>query len=298
MSLLEDIIYSERRWNEEFEEYEQAAHKIDTDIGAVVGQIVGYVNNINAIKRDLEINIRYIYNFLKDFGNPEALPNYTSFKPEYIPEYHPAPYKLTQNTMRYSNDSSIPSSGLKQGLKVAGNTLLYTGSKFSKKTLSDYHTDIINSKGKEKTEQDNDIHAREEILDTFKLKLEIAKCYHDIISLVKETVDRVIITEIPGIKAFLYAQGVWDAVSSDRLPSTAKPAPIKRFLRSQAYSRHVNFIKNTNDFYTLFVRYYQNDYLTQLFNEENLSSVTSDLNKFTNHKTSLKSNSVFGGQNG
>lgn len=296
MGKLQEIKDLEKRWYNEYNNYLKDAETIENEIIKIDIEIKKLVESINIRKLHLEPYMYAIHEFLRGIGNVAPVPDYKKHKPEYIPPYSSPAYIDTLNPKEYMNDSTLPDNRLKEELKIAGNELTHFFSgKYSTRIIKKAIENATVNKNNEKAKCNNDIGKRKDTLNAYKLKFEITTLYHDIIAEVSNTTERVILSEIPGIKAFLYAQGVKNAIHSGKLPSESRPVPLRRFMRTQAYKKHVNFVMNTQDFYTLFINYYQNDYLTQLLEFSNTGKVLDDKNEFINKKDIIKANVVFGG---
>ncbi len=296
--LLDDIVELEKTWDREYCNYCSEAEKIDCQIATISGKILTYISTINALKRELEINVEKINTFLSKLGNVGPVPDYKVFKPEYKAEYIQSPIKTDCNPREYMNDD-IPEkafdkfkTGIKNSLEIG--ILGPAANKYSRQRLKEAIVKAENAIGLERLSWQNDLGKRKGVLSRYKTELQITELYHSVFSAVRDTINHVIIPEIPGITAFLYAQGVKDATLSGKLPSQAKPVSIKRFLKSSAYLRHVNFVKNTHAFYVLFVNYYENDYLSEIIN--NKEKIVQDIETFEDKKNQLKTNAVFGGK--
>lgn len=296
MGRLQDIKNKEQEWADEYNNYTKEAHEIDNLIKTVSDTISREVGAVNTLKEVLEPQMRTIYYFLNGIGNVSSLPNYSTLKKDTFTGYTPKAYLPTANKREYMYEEEVGK--LKEVGRAAKDYMFYgAGGRYSRPKLKSALSVAVQNYNKEKIDWEHDKGERSDKLKEYKLKLEIAELYHKVFSVVISTMENIIIPEIPGIKAFLYAQGVKDAVISGELPSESKPAPIKRFLKSTAYTRHVNFVKNTNDFYLMFVKYYENDYLTELIESKDKNKVSKDKDNLLSKVDLLKDNVVFGGRN-
>lgn len=300
MGVLQTIINLEKEWTDSYEKYREDAEKIEKQINTIVSQIDSYKSNINKSKEDLKNYIYELFVFLSGIGNVAPMPSYKNLKLEYFPQYICSDYIQTKNPKTYINDETIPESKIKETFKIAAGN--FVNSKYGARAVKKAIEKGTINKNQEEIDYQYDLDKRKDTLNTYKLKLEITKLYHDVFSEIDHTVRHIILPEIPGIKAFLYAQGVKNAIVSGKLPSESHPVHIRRFMNSKPYSRHVNFVMNTHDFYTMLIKYYENNYLTQLLNNENNEEIKQNKQKidkdkkdFIQRESILNANSVFGG---
>lgn len=291
IKLLSDL---EKKWHISYSEYCTKVNSIENNIDNVLKKIDSYINLINVLKLTMNKSAIEIHDSLNSFDDKNSIPYQKDLVQENAIAHHRQAPISTKNELKYFNPkTTINISDKKE--KAIKPTRIYNGEKRKKGELPLY---IEKWCEEEKIAQDNDINKRNEQLNTYNLYLEITNLYYNVLYQLNDTIENVIIEELRGIKAFLYAQGIMEAVLSGELPSMSRPAKISRFQRSNAYKRYFLFVKNTVDFYTLLISIYQNDYLTRLFNRGDKNLVTADFNKFSTPIENLKKTSSFGGQNG
>ena len=244
MGKKEEILNRRDDHRKEYEAFLAEQQSIKERINVLSNDIQNVIANINVNKNGMRESIKVIYTFLKQFGTPDRkIPEITDFCDE------TAPVKKEFDAITTCVDALQPPRFGSEG----------------KTQINE-----IRSFEQEKSEWEQSIELCKNERKRIDEYLQIARIYKTVISTVRQTVEDVIIREIPGIEAYLYARGVKDAIAADRLPSQSKPVPIDRLKNSPSATVKSNylFFQNTVDFYTLMSGLYRNDYLSRFWKEQ------------------------------
>lgn len=283
MGIKKDIAELDNRWKSEYEEYVQEFESKSAELYKSFTEISMAFSGINSERLSLRDQIKYLYDFLSQWKVKDKV---TPF--QYVDEipvtYVPIEKVANQHSSKYRDKSEMTRDTVKNVAKTVVLGPIHTIMNHSD-LKSDYQHRLEEYE-EEKNHWLNCINQCAEKKQFYAVALEIAKLYRAVLMIIRDTVQHIILPELGGITAFLYAEGVKDCVIYDDSPSNAQPVSITEYKGSKAYGQHYTFVQNAHDFYMMIVSYFTTPHLTNLLAQQNLTE--QDKKEFNNKINELK----------